>query len=336
MGAKKISIEDVAHSAGVSITTVSRVLNGVGTVTEANRRKVLDVIRKLKYRPNPSAQRLAAGRTNTVGLLIPRFEGIFQSYYAVEVIKGIGMAAEKAGCDLLLHITDGHSSINPSAVDGILFMDVDGNSELVDEAFQEGVPCIILNHFMEDLPVGCVAIDNRNAAKLVVDYLAGLGHREIGTITGDLNTQAGLDRLDGFVQAMKAKELPIKDGYVQYGHFRPDVARQCTEALLGLSDRPTALFVASDEMAIEVVSVALAKGVRVPEDLSVVGFDDNPIARHGRVPLTTVRQPLGDMGRISMELLMDQIRGKGKSPLKRLLTTELVERQSCRQTWLER
>jgi len=336
MGTRKISIADVAQSAGVSITTVSRVLNGVGTVTESNRKKVIEVIRRLKYRPNPSAQRLAAGRANTIGLLIPRFEGIFQSYYAVEVIKGIGMAAEKVGCDLLLHITDGHSSVNPSAVDGMLFMDIDGASDLVDQAFQEGMPCVVLNHYMEDLPVSCVAIDNRGSAKRVVDYLAGLGHRDIGTITGDLNTQAGLDRLDGFVQGMKAKDLPTKEGYIQYGHFRPDVARQCMEALLQLKDRPTALFVASDEMAIEAISAAIAKGVRVPEELSVVGFDDNPIARHSRVALTTVRQPLGEMGRISMEILMEQVRGGNKTPVKRLLSTELVERHSCRQTWLER
>ena len=336
MSAKKISIEDVAHDAGVSMATVSRVLNGVGTVTEANRRKVLEVIRKLKYRPNASAQRLAAGRTNTIGLLIPRFEGIFQSYYAVEVIKGIGMAAEKVACDLLLHITDGRSSVNPSAVDGMLFMDIDGNSELVDQAFQEGMPCVVLNHYMEDLPVSCVAIDNRGSAKRVVEYLTGIGHREIGTITGDLNTQAGLDRLDGFVQAMKAKDLPIKDGYIQYAHFKPDIARHCTEALLQMKDRPTALFVASDEMAVETISVALAKGVRVPEELSVVGFDDNPIAKHSRVALTTVRQPLGEMGRISMEILMEQVRSRSKTPVKRLLSTELIERQSCRQTWLER
>ncbi len=335
VGVKNLSIADVARAAGVSTTTVSRVLNGVATVTEENRRMVLETIKRLNYRPNPSAQRLAAGRTNTIGLLIPRFEGIFQSYYALEVIKGIGMAAEKVGCDLLLHITNGHSTLNPRAIDGLLFIDIDGNEDLVDQAFREGMSCVVLNHYIEELPVSCVAIDNKTAVQRVVGYLTKLGHRDIATITGDLKTQAGLDRLDGFVLAMKTKTLPIKDGYIQHGRFRPDLARQAMEALLKLQDRPTAVFVASDAMAIEAINVALAKGVRVPEELSIIGFDDNPIARHARVPLTTVRQPLGEMGKVALDTLMQQIQGKKRSPTKLLLPTELIERQSCRQTWLE-
>jgi DNA-binding LacI/PurR family transcriptional regulator len=333
---KKINIAEVASVAGVSTTTVSRVINGVTTVSEANRQRVLQAITKLKYRPNPSAQRLAAGKTNTVGLIIPRFEGIFQSYYALEVLKGIGMCAERFRCDLLLHITDGTTFVNPAAVDGLLFVDIDGEEELLDRILnEEDLPVVVLNHYLEDLPVNCVAIDNKSAAKLVVDYLVRLGHREIATITGDLKTQAGLERLNGFVQAMKARQLPLRDAYIQHGDFRLPSARAVTEVLLKLKERPTAIFAASDDMALEVINVALAKGLRVPEELSVIGFDDNPIAAHGRVPLTTVRQPLMEMGRIALETLHQNLNGKKKSPTKLLLSTELVERQSCRQTWLE-
>lgn len=332
---KKINIAEVASTAGVSTTTVSRVINGVSTVSEANRQRVFEVIRKLKYRPNPSAQRLAAGKTNTIGLIIPRFEGIFQSYYAVEVLKGVGISAERFRCDLLLHITDGTTTVNPAAVDGLLFIDIDGGEELLDRIVnEEELPAVVLNHYLEDLPVSCVAIDNRAAAQLVVDYLVRLGHRDIATITGDLKTQAGLDRLDGFLQAMKARRLPVKEGYVQHGDFRLASARAAAEVLLRLRDRPTAVFVASDDMAVELINLAIVKGVRVPEELSVVGFDDNPIAAHGRVPLTTVRQPLVDMGRIALETLREHIAGKRRNPTKLLLATELVERQSCRQTWL--
>ena len=333
---KKINIEAVASTAGVSTTTVSRVINGITTVSESNRQRVFEAIRKLKYRPNPSAQRLAAGgKTNTIGLLIPRFEGIFQSYYALEVLKGVGISAERFRSDLLLHITDGRTSVNPASVDGLLFIDIDGGEELLDRVVNEDeMPVVVLNHYLEDLPVSCIAIDNRAAAQLVVDYLVRLGHRDIATITGDLKTQAGLDRLDGFLQAMKARRLPVKEGYVQHGDFRLPSARTAAEALLKLRDRPTAVFAASDDMALELVNLALAKGIRVPEELSVVGFDDNPIAAHGRVPLTTVRQPLADMGRIALEMLREDILGKRKSPTKLLLPTELVERQSSRHTWL--
>ena len=332
---KKIGIGDVARTAGVSTTTVSRVINGVATVSEENRRQVLDAVRKLKYHPNPNAQRLASGKANTIGLIIPRFEGIFHSYYALQVIKGVGIAAEHVRCDLLLHVTDGKTSVHTSAVDGIIFVDVYGCEELLDRALDEGTPTVVLNHYLEDLPVSCVAIDNKTAGGRVVDYLIRLGHRDIATITGDLKTQAGLDRLDGFVKGMKARQLPVRDEYIKFGDFGLPSARAAMEALLALPDRPTAVFVASDEMALEAINAALAKGVRVPEELSVVGFDDNPIAAHGRVPLTTVRQPLSEMGRTGLELLFQHIKGKRRSPTKLQLPTELIERQSCRQTWLE-
>lgn len=334
---KKADIAQVAKAAGVSTTTVSRVINEVPTVSDENRRRVRDAITALRYRPNPSAQRLASGKPHTtLGFIIPRFQGIFHSYYVPQVIKGSGIAAERLRCDMLLHITDGKTFVNPAAVDGVIFADINGCEELLDRTLDAGMPTVVLNHFVAELPVSCVAIDNRTAAQHVVEYLAQLGHRDIATITGDLKTQAGLDRLDGFVKAMKARQLPVKDAYIRYGDFGLPSARAASEALLGLAERPTAIFVASDDMALETISVALAKGLRVPEELSVVGFDDNPIAATARVPLTTVQQPLSEMGRRGVEVLVQQIQGKTRRPTKLLLPTKLVERESCRQTWLER
>ena len=335
MSGSHISIAEVARTARVSTTTVSRVINQVSTVSEENRRRVLEAIKRLRYRPNPSAQRLASGKANTVGLIIPRFEGIFRSYYALQVIKGVGMEAERSRCDMLLHITDG-ATFPRAAVDGALFADLYGCEELLDRTLDDGIPTVVLNHHLQDLPVSCVSVDNRAGAEHVVEYLTRLGHREIATITGDLKTQAGLDRLDGFVKALRARELPVKDAYIRFADFGLSSARAATEALLAMKDRPTAVFVASDEMALEAISVALAKGVRVPEELSVVGFDDNPIAAHARVPLTTIRQPLSEMGRAGLEVLLRQVQGKERRPVKLQLPTELIERQSCRQTWIER
>ncbi|MBI4354619.1 MAG: LacI family DNA-binding transcriptional regulator [Candidatus Omnitrophica bacterium] len=332
---KRLSIADVAQRAGVSTTTVSRVINDVSTVSEENRRRVEETIKKLNYHPNPSAQHLAAGKTNTIGLLIPRFEGIFHSYFAMQVIKGIGIAAERSRFDLLLHITDG-TTFPAGAIDGVIFMDVYGCEELLDRTIDEKIPSVVLNHYLEDLPVNCVAIDNRLGAQRVVDYLIKLGHKEIATITGDLKTQAGLDRLDGFVNAMKTRKLPLPEGYLRYGDFGLPSARKAVEALLAMKHPPTAIFVASDDMALETINVAMSKGVRVPEELSIVGFDDNPIASQARIPLTTVRQALDEMGRLGFETLLAVVRGKKRMPTKLLLPTELVERQSCRQTWLER
>lgn len=333
---RKINIAEVAKTAGVSTTTVSRVLNQVSTVSEENRRRVLDTMKRLKYHPNPSAQRLASGKTRTIGLIIPRFEGIFHSYYALQVIRGIGSAAERARCDLLLHISESGANATPVVADGLIFVDLFGCEELLDRTLDQGVPAVVLNHYLQELPVSCVAIDNRTAAERVVEYLAKLGHQDIATITGDLKTQAGLDRLDGFVKAMKARSLPVKDSYIRFGDFGLPSARAASEALLSMPDRPTAIFVASDDMAMETLNMAMAKGIRVPEELSVVGFDDGPVASHGRVPLTTVRQPLAEMGRTGLEVLIRQMDGKRQTPTKIQLPTELIERASCRQTWLER
>jgi len=211
---KKINIEEVARAAGVSTTTVSRVINDVSTVSEANRQRVLDAIRRLKYRPNPSARRLASGKSNTVGIVLPRFADMFHSFYVSELIKGVGSAVERLKLNLLLHVTDGRSFVDVSTVDGILFADIDGNEDQLDFVMNQDLPCVVLNHFINELPVSCISVDNRAAAEQVVDYLAKLGHRDIATITGHLRTPVGIERLDGYLKAMKARGLEVKPHFV--------------------------------------------------------------------------------------------------------------------------
>ena len=332
----KADITAVAKTAGVSTTTVSRVINNVSTVSEENRRRVHEAIRKLKYRPNPSAQRLAAGRFNTAGLVIPRFADMFHSFYVSELIKGVGTATERLKLDLLLHITDGRSFLNVASVAGILFADIDGNEDQLDWVMNQDIPCVVMNHDVESLPVSCVTIDNRLASQQVVDYLRRLGHREIATITGHLRTPVGIERLDGYLRGMKARGLEVKPHFVQHGDYSGPSAREPARRLLTHKDRPTAIFAASDEMAVTTIEVAFECGLRVPEDVSVVGFDDSPVAAFAKVPLTTVWQPLSEVGALSVEILDHLILGKQRHPVKRLLGTRLMERQSCRQTWLER
>jgi len=332
---KKAGIEDVARAAGVSTTTVSRVLNAVPTVTEDNRRRVLETIRELKYRPNPSAQRLASGRKNTIGLVIPRFADMFYSFHVSELLKGVGVAVDRLKLNLLLHVTDGRSFLDLAAVDGVLFADIDGNEEQLDLMMDQETPAVVMVHYLEELPVSCTAVDNRVASQHVVNYLAKLGHQEIATITGHLRTPCGIERFDGYLKAMKARGLEVKPHFVQRGDYTGPSAREPARRLLTAKERPTAIFAASDEMAVTVIDVALELGLRVPEDLSVVGFDDSPIAAFAKVPLTTVWQPLSKVGEVSTEVLYEQITGKRRRPVKTLLGTRLIERQSCRQTWLE-
>ena len=332
---KKASIADVARTAAVSTTTVSRVLNKVSTVNEAHRRRVLEAMRVLRYRPNPSAQRLASGRNNTVGLIIPAFSDMFHSFYVSELIKGVGMGTTRSRLDLLLHVTQDDPSLTIIPVDGLLFADIDGNEEQLDAVLNQQLPCVVMNHYLEELPVSCVAINNRAAAEQAVNYLIRLGHREIATITGHLRTPVGIERLDGYLRAMKAKRVEVKPHFIEHGDYSGPSAKEPAKRLLTHRDRPTAIFAASDEMAVTTIEVAMELGLRVPEDVSVIGFDDSPIAGFAKVPLTTIWQPLSKVGELSVEILHDLLRGTARRPVKKLLGTRLVERQSCRQTWLE-
>ncbi|MDD4953477.1 MAG: LacI family DNA-binding transcriptional regulator, partial [Candidatus Omnitrophica bacterium] len=171
-----VSIEDVARLAGVSITTVSRVINKLPTVKERNRIKVLEAIKQLDFHPSIFAQRLATGKSNAVALIIPRYEGVFYSFYILELIRGIGTLCESFKLDLLLHLTDARSTLELRGVGGIIFADIIGNRQQLQDALAQKIPCVVINNYIKDLEVSCIAIANVKSAQEVVQYLVGLGH----------------------------------------------------------------------------------------------------------------------------------------------------------------
>jgi len=216
------SIEDVAHLAGVSVTTVSRVINKVGAVKENNRLKVMEAVKELKFQPSIFAQRLATGKSNVVALLIPRYEGVFYSFYALELIRATGTLCEAFKLDLLLHLTDSHSKVplKLRGVGGVIFSDIIGTRPQVEEALDLGLPCVIINNYVEDLPVSCIAVDNFGGAKDAVNYLISLGHKRIAHISGDLTTQAAIKRMEGFSAALKRSRYCAKRRvYIENGLF---------------------------------------------------------------------------------------------------------------------
>jgi LacI family transcriptional regulator len=325
------SIEDVARLAGVSIATVSRVINNSPSVKGKNRTRVLSAIKELRYQPSVSAQRLATGRSNVVALVIPRYEGMFYSFYVLELIRGVGTLCEAMKLDLLLHLTDTGVSLNLKGSGGIVFADVIGNRNLLEDAVRENIPCLVINNCVEDLSVNCIAVDNLGGAQTAVDYLVSLGHKKIAHISGDLITQAAALRLEGYKLSLKKNNIPLRQDYILKTDYSRGQARQAAEQLLWLSDPPTAVFVASDSMALEVMAVARELGKEIPGDLSIVGFDDNPSGLYGPVALTTVRQPLIKMAQESVKRLKELMDAKGKLKVeKTILPTELVVRESCR------
>ena len=326
---KTISIEDVARLAGVSITTVSRVINKFPSVKNNNRIKVLDAIKQLKFEPSVFAQRLATGKSNVVALVIPRYEGVFYSFYALELIRGIGTLCEVLKLDLLLHLTDARSSPNLKGVGGVIFADIIGNRHQLEAVVAGGTPCVVINNMIDDLKVSCIAIDNAGGAEAAVNYLISLGHKRIAHITGDLVTQGAAERFEGYKRALKKNNIELKQEYIFKTDYSRGQARSAAEKLVKMTPAPSAVFVASDSMALEVMAVAKELGKDIPGSLSIVGFDDNPSGLYGPVALTTVRQPLIKMAEDSVKelnRLMD--RKQGVEVKKILLPAELVIRES--------
>ncbi|UCH12640.1 MAG: LacI family DNA-binding transcriptional regulator [Candidatus Omnitrophota bacterium] len=329
-------ISQIAKKAGVSSMVVSRVMKGSPTIKKADRERVERAIGQMKLK----ATIVASTRqkiSRIFGLVVPRFEDIFHSFYATEVIKGVSIAASRLKLDIMFHITDRQkhedwltsTTLSPDYIDGVLFADINGDIRQLNKVIARKIPYIVMNNYFERQPVNCIAVNNRKAAEDVIEYLIGLGHTKIATIAGDLSTAAGKARLDGFKRCMKRHNLLSEIKYIKVGHFLRGPARREAERLLNLSEPPTAIFCASDVMAMETMNVAKEKGLHIPEDLSIIGFDDNPIAAYAKVPLTTVWQPIVEMGREAVELLNQMLDGKRRQPVKILLDTKLIKRKSC-------
>lgn len=327
---RNISINDVAKASGVSITTVSRVINKIGTVKEANRVRVVNAVRDLKFQPSVFAQRLATGKSNVVALVIPRYEGVFYSFYALELIRGVGTMCEVLKLDLLLHLTDARSLLSLRGAGGIIFSDIIGNRAQLEDCLAKRVPCVVINYYVDDLDVSCIAIDNAGGAESAVNYLIELGHKKIAHITGDVMTQAAAKRLEGYKRALEKNNIKVREDYIFQTDYSRGAARSAAENLLKVSDPASAVFVASDAMALEVMAVARELGKNIPDDLSIVGFDDNPSGLYGPVGLTTVRQPLIRMAEESVKELNRLILSSKNTPKKILLPAELVIRESCK------
>jgi DNA-binding LacI/PurR family transcriptional regulator len=325
----KISIEDVAQRAKVSITTVSRVLNNIPTVSKENQARVEEAIAFYKFKPNVSAQRLAGGFNNAVGLVMPGYPGIFHSFYAIEIIRGIGHSCEMLKQDLVFHIASGNNSINTNAVGSIIFADIIENRKQVEAALDAGMPCLVINNIVEDLQVSYIGIDNLSGGFTATDYLINLGHAKVATITGNVQTQSGAQRLEGYKRALKKHNLTVDPQYIMEGDYSRRSARVGAEKLLDLKEPPTAIFSASDDMALEIITVIMERGFKVPNDISVIGFDDNPAALYGPVGLTTIKQPLFQMAEEAVKVLHQIVAGKKKAPYQTVLKPELVIRESC-------
>lgn len=276
-------------------------------------------------------------KTKSYALIVPRFEDVLHSFYASEIIKGVSLSASHLKADVLIHITEQSGNhedwlswpiLKSHYLDGILFADINADKATLKKVIATGIPYLVLNNYFDE-DINCISINNEKAAIEAIDYLIKQGHKRIATIAGDLNTDAGKSRLKGYKEALKNHKIPLKDEYIAIGGFLRGPARAAAEKLLHLVQRPTAIFAASDVMALETIDLAKKEGLKVPQDLSVIGFDDNPIALYSSVALTTVRQPIVEMGQLGLETLNHIAERKTKLPVKTVLPAKLVLRDSC-------
>jgi LacI family transcriptional regulator len=276
----------------------------------------------------------------TLGLVLPHYPHMFSTFYTMELIQGASKGALSLGVDLLIHIahqaegekTDMDLKIfSSSFASGLLFADIMGNEQLVERAKEKKIPYIILNYFDKKSEDNCIGVDNEAAAREIIDYLVRIGHKHIATITGKLHAQAGIDRLAGYQKGLQENGIPVTDEYILKGDWTKDAGKKGLERILKLKPTPTAVFVAGDEMAIGLIEEAKHRGVDVPGELSVVGFDDIPLASSSLISLTTVKQPLYEVGRLGVRYLKNLVDKKEKEPVKVLLNnTQIISRNSVR------
>jgi len=323
----KITIRDVARRAKVSIATVSRFINNPTSLKESNRRKVEAAVKELNYQPMAFAQRLAGGKVNTYGLVIPGYEGVFFSYYSLEVIRNTAASLDTKGVDLHLHIYWNKDNFRTSLVDGVIFADIIGNEKQLRRMVDERIPVVVMNRKVTDMDVNYVAVDNFKGAYDAVEFLIRHGHKRIAHLAGDLATQCAQERLDGYTKALEKNSIPVRQEYFYNTHFSRKEARDGLKKMFDLAEPPTAIFCCSDEVAAEVLAFAEENRIEVPKKLSVIGFDDNPHCLYGNIMLTTVRQPIQKMSQAAVDILKDWIDGNRQSK-HLVLEPELIVRDS--------
>lgn len=325
---------DVAREAGVSYATVSRVVNGKAHVRPEKRERVLQAMERLGYVANQQARSLAGGRSQVIGLLVPDLG----SSYIGEIIRGIDQELEAVEYELMLYTTHrrrGKESsyvamISRGLTDGLLLVAPTDASVYLSALQQRGFPYVLVDPTGADQIGPSVGVTNRQGAFDATRYLIDLGHTRIGFISGRPDLVAATERRAGFRAALQAARLPICDELIREGDFNQPGGYRAARDLLTLAAPPTAIFASNDVMAFGAAEAAREHGLRIPHDISIIGFDDIPQAAHVYPPLTTVRQPLEAMGRAGARILLQQIGQVADAPTRVVLQTELVIRQSCR------
>ena len=339
MCAKRITSRDVADLAGVSRTTVSLVLNNVKGVqiSDETRERVLDAAQQLGYVPNAAAQALAGKRAQIIGLILTRNpHHISSDAFLNQILDGLITAAHKHSIRLLIDIVEEKHQkkaylelVRAKRIDGLILSGPRFDDEALFSLQQDRFPTVLMGQ-LPGTDFYSVDIDNLSAAKQAVAHLVKLGHTRIACITNAAPTYtAAADRLNGYRQVLEESGLPIDDSLIRYGDFDPESGYEQMRDLLTTSDKPSAVFVTSDVVAIGAKAAVFEEGLAIPGDIALVGFDDVPLARYLNPPLTTVRLPASELATRASQMLIQLIKGETPAEKQVLLDSQLIVRQSC-------
>jgi LacI family transcriptional regulator len=330
---ENVTIIDVAREAGVSYATVSRVINNKAHVKPEKRDAVLGAMSRLGYVVNQQARSLAGGRSRVIGLLVQNLG----SSWMGAIVRGIDEELSAAEYDLMLYTTHRISirettyvaTLTRGMADGLLLVLPRDPASYLESLRHQQFPFVLIDHQGIDDSGPLVGVTNWEGAHGAMRYLLELGHQRIGFITGNLDMASARDRLAGYYAALSEHGLPNDPALVIQGDFSRKSGFLGAQALLGFVERPTAIFASNDESAFGVMEAARDYHFQIPRDLSVVGFDDIAESATVHPPLTTVRQPLEQMGRIAARMLLQAIDDPNLPPERVTLATELIIRQSC-------
>ena len=331
-----LTLEDIAKQAGVSRSTVSRVVNDQPYVKPEVRERVLKVIQSTGFHPNLAARTLASQRSWMIGLVLPRsVSSFFSDPYFPRLTQGIAQACNQHNYTLGLFLVgtpEDEEKIYPRVsrrgfLDGVLVQSGQIGDHLIDRLVNSTLPLVVAGRPFNTTDLSYIDVDNVQAAFQAVSHLVTLGYRRIGTISGMTNSTVSLDRKEGYLKALLEHGLVVDKDLIVEGDFSEASGYRAMELLLPA--QPEAIFAASDLMALGAMRFVREAGLRVPDDIAFVGFDDLPQASLADPPLTTIHQPITEFGMKAVEILIDLIEDGAKSMQRVIMDTELVIRASC-------
>ncbi|MDW6017349.1 HTH-type transcriptional repressor PurR [Vibrio plantisponsor] len=329
------TIKDVARLAGVSTTTVSHVINKTRFVAEATQEKVLEAVKELNYAPSAVARSLKCNTTRTIGMLVTQSTNLFFS----EVIDGVESYCYRQGYTLILCNTGGIYEkqrdyirmLAEKRVDGILVMCSDLTQELSEMLESHAdIPKVIMDWGPEASKADKIIDNSELGGYLATKYLIDRGHKDIACLSGHLNKLACQERIAGFRRAMAEANLEVNDNWILEGNFECDTAVLAADKIIAMDKMPTAVFCFNDTMALGLMSRLQQKGVRVPDDISVIGYDNIELAEYFSPPLTTIHQPKRRVGKNAFEILLERIKDKEHERRIFEMHPEIVERDTVK------